>query len=174
MTHTKALTAAVGAAVLLGCTLRGPRAEISANEADLTPLVGKWIGEYSNEETDRTGSIWFTLRAEENCAMGSLEMVAPRLASASAVIAAPDRPIVTGPGNFQAKEMLTIHFVRKESNRVLGLLDPYTDPECACTVITSFQGVMSEDRIEGTYSTRSTELAHSPTVGHWKVLRVKL
>ena len=174
MTYRKALTAAVGAALLLGCAARGPRTEVSAADADLTPLVGKWIGAYSSEETSRTGSIWFTLREEENCAMGLVEMVAPRLANASQVVASPDRPIVSGPRNFQSKEMLTIHFVRKESNRVLGLLDPYTDPDCACTVITSFQGVMSGDRIEGTFSTRSEEVAHNPTVGNWKVVRVKL
>ena len=174
MKHTKALTAAVGAAFLLGCAIRGPRTEISAAEADLKPLVGKWIGGYSSQETSRTGSIWFTLRAEENCAMGSVEMVAPRLADATPVAASPNRPIVTDPRNSQSKEMLTIHFVRKERNRVVGLLDPYIDPDCACTVITSFQGVMTGDRIEGTYSTRSAALAHNPTVGHWKVLRVKL
>ena len=70
--------------------------------------------------------------------------------------------------------LLTIHFVRKEGNRVIGLLDPYTDPDCACRVTTTFEGAFIDGRtIEGTYSTSGSELAHIPTGGQWKVTRAK-
>src|SRR5687767_13750366 len=107
MKHTKAFTAAVGGALLLGCAFRGPRTEITADDSDLTPLVGTWTGAYSSEETRRTGSIWFTLRAEDRSASGVIEMLAARKANALPVAGAGDRPIITGPRNFQAKEILT-------------------------------------------------------------------
>jgi hypothetical protein len=81
---------------------------------------------------------------------------------------------VNGRLSVPRKQLLTIHFVRKEGNRVVGLLDPYTDPACACRVTTTFQGAFLDGRtIEGTYNTISSELAHTPTRGQWKVTRAK-
>ena len=172
MKRTTLIIAAVGAGVLaLGCSLRAPKTEVIADDFDLSPLVGKWTGEYNSPETGRTGDISFLLRAGEVAASGRVEMVArePEHVDVPA-----DRPMVNGRLAIPTRQLLTIHFVRKEGNAVVGLLDPYTDTDCACRVSTSFQGVFTDSHtIEGTYNTIGADLAHVPTSGHWKVTRVK-
>lgn len=170
MKRTTLIIAAVGAMVLIpGCALRAPRTEVIADDFDLSPLVGQWSGEYNSEATGRTGDISFVLRPGEIAASGRIEMVAREPEN---VIVPPDRPMVNGRLTVPSRRLLTIHFVRKEGNRVIGLLDPYTDPECACRVMTTFEGAFVNGRsIEGTYSTISSELAHIPTGGQWKVTR---
>jgi hypothetical protein len=172
MKRTTLMVTAVGVSVLsLGCSLRAPKTEVTADDFDLAPLVGKWAGEYSSRETGRTGDISFVLRAGEVAAFGRIEMVARE--SENATIPA-YRPMVNGRLAIPARQLLTIHFVRKEGNGVIGLLDSYTDPDCACRVTTSFQGVFTDSRtIEGTYNTIGADLAHIPTGGHWKVTRAK-
>lgn len=172
MKRTTLIVAAVGVSALaLGCNLRPPTTEVTASDFDLAPLVGKWTGEYNSEETGRSGDISFVLRAGEVSASGLIEMVARE---PETVVVPADRPIVNGRLSAAAKQLLTIHFVRKEGNKVVGLLDPYTDPDCACRVTTSFQGVFIDSRtIEGTYNTIGSELAHIATSGQWRVTTTK-
>lgn len=172
MKRTTFFIAAAGASVLaLGCSLRAPKTEVTADDFNLAPLVGKWTGEYSSRETGRAGDISFVLRAGEVAASGRIEMVAREPEN---VVVPADRPMVNGRLAIPARQLLTIHFVRKEGNGVVGLLDSYTDPDCACRVTTSFQGTFTDSRtIEGTYNTIGADLAHMPTGGHWKVTRAK-
>jgi len=172
MKRTSLIIAAAGASALaLGCSLRAPDIEMAADDFDLAPLVGKWTGEYSSEETRRTGDISFTLRAGEVAAFGHVEMVARE--PENSIISA-NRPMVNGRQAVPPRQLLTIHFVRKEGNTAVGLLDPYIDPDCACRVTTTFQGVFIDGRtIEGTYNTIGAELAQIPTGGRWKVTRAK-
>lgn len=172
MKRTTGIIAAAAAGVLaLGCHLRPPTTEVTASDFDLTPLVGKWTGEYNSEDTGRSGDISFVLRAGEVSAFGIVQMVArePETAAAPA-----DRMLVNNRLSVPTKQVLTIHFVRKQGKGVVGLLDPYTDPDCACRVTTSFQGVFTDSgTIEGTFTTISSELAHITSGGQWKVTRAK-
>jgi hypothetical protein len=172
MKRTTLILASVGAsAFVLGCAFRTPETAVSADDFDLAPLIGEWRGNYGSEETGRNGAISFVLRAGEVSASGRIEMVARET---QAVVVPADRPMVNVRVAAPAKQILTIHFVRKEGNRVIGVLDAYTDPECACRVTTTFQGAFVDSRtIAGTYNTLSSELAHNPTGGHWKVTRAK-
>jgi hypothetical protein len=172
MKPTTLIIAAVAAIMLVpGCALRAPKTEVTADDFDLSPLVGQWSGEYNSESTGRAGDISFVLRAGEVSASGRIEMVAREPEN---IIVPPDRPMENGRLTAPARRLLTIHFVRKEGRRVIGLLDPYTDPDCACRVTTAFEGAFTDGHtIEGTYSTISSELAHIPTGGHWKVTRAK-
>src|SRR5687768_10787873 len=172
MKRSALILAAVGASVLaLGCALRAPKTEVTADDFDLAPLVGEWRGHYASEETGRNGDISFVLRAGEVSASGRIEMLARE---PQAVVVPVDRPMVNGRLTVLARQVLTIHFVRKEGNTVTGMLDPYTDPECACRVTTTFQGVFIDSgTIAGTYNTLSSELAHHPTGGQWKVTKAK-
>lgn len=172
MKRTLLIITTIGAGVFaLGCSVRAPKTEVTADDFDLAPLVGEWTGEYSSRETGRTGDISFVLRAGEVSAFGRIEMVARE---PETVVVPGDRPMVNGGLAIPMRQPLTIHFVRKEGNAVVGLLDPYTDPDCACKVRTSFQGVFTDSRtIEGTYKTTGVDLAHIPTGGHWKVTRAK-
>jgi len=170
--YTKLFPAIVAiAAAGLGCTLREPAIELRASDFDLNPLVGQWNGEYSSEETGRRGEISFTLQAGETEASGGVVMSArPGIEN----IVAPDRPVAMGVIAPPARQLLTIHFVRKEGSAVVGLLDPYVDPDCACRVSTSFEGNFVNSRtIEGSYTTMSSELSHSTSRGNWKVTRIK-
>lgn len=172
MKRTTQIIAAVGVTVFaVGCSLRAPKTVVTADDFDLAPLVGKWTGEFNSQETGRSGDVSFVLRAGEVSAFGRIEMMArePEPVAVSA-----GRPMVNGRLTAPARQLLTIHFVRKEGNQVIGLLDPYTDPACACKVMTTFQGTFVDGRtIEGTYSTVSSELAHAPARGQWKVTKAK-
>ena len=156
------------AALALGCALREPAIQVSASDFDLNPLVGKWAGDYSSEQTGRNGEISFTLNAGDGEASGSVVM-SPRADAANNVVA-PDRHMIVGVVAAAPRQVLTIHFVRKEGSAVIGLLDPYIDPDCVCRVTTSFQGNFVNSRsIEGTYTTFGSELSHTPSIGVWKV-----
>lgn len=172
MKRTTSTIAAAGAIVLaFGCILPEPKTEVTADNFDLTPLVGAWTGEYSSEETGRRGDISFSLRPAEGVASGFIEMVARKPDN---VVVPGDRPMVMGVQATQPRELLTIHFVRKEGNRVVGVLDPYSDPDCGCRVTTTFQGAFIDGRtIEGIYNTIGSELAHNTAGGRWKVTRAK-
>jgi len=154
------------AVLAFGCALREPAIQVSARDFDLNPLVGKWAGEYSSEQTGRNGEISFTLNAGEGEASGSVVM--SQRANGTNLVA-PDRQMVVGVAAAAPRQLLTIHFVRMEGSAVIGLLDPYVDPDCACRVTTSFQGNFVNSRtIEGTYNTFSSELSHTPSKGAWK------
>src|SRR6267378_1446161 len=162
------VVAVAGAALsIVGCATRQPEIELTSSDFDLNPLVGEWRGNYSSTETGRNGTIAFTLRAAESAASGNVVML-PRADSSFAANHAPVDPSIPN-----VREVLTIHFVRKEGSNVVGTLDPYLDPQCACQVTTTFQGAFRDrSTIEGTY--RTTPVSGSKaTAGTWKVTRVK-
>ena len=65
---------------------------------------------------------------------------------------------------------LKIRFIRLGEGRVSGTLDPYIDPECSCTVNTTFEGtITTANTIEGTFITRGAGIQASS--GTWKVKR---
>jgi hypothetical protein len=137
---------------------------ISSNDFDLNPLLGEWHGEYKGGETGRSGTIAFTLRAGEANASGNVVMI-PQSAGNEAA---------ADPSQAARRQVLTIHFVRKEGGSVTGTLDPYADPECACQVNTTFQGTFSDARtIEGTYTTVPSKPGTGVTTGTWKVSRLR-
>ncbi len=163
------LVALAGATLAIaGCATRQPEIELTSSDFDLNPLVGEWRGNYSSTETGRTGTIAFTLRAAELAASGNVVML-PWADSSFAANHAPVDPSVAN-----VREVLTIHFLRKEGSNVVGTLDPYRDPLCACQVTTTFQGAFRDRSIiEGTYTTVPATSGSKVTSGTWKVTRVK-
>jgi hypothetical protein len=168
MLRASSITAACLAAAL-ACRTRTPGIELTSSDFDLNPLVGVWRGDYSSAETGRSGTIAFTLRAGESSAAGNVVMI-PR---ADSLLTPAERELVTNvaaPG----REVLKIHFIRKEGGNLNGTLDPYKDPDCACTVTTTFQGTFRDARtIEGTFTTVPSQPGRGVTGGKWKVTRVK-
>jgi hypothetical protein len=147
------------------CASKSPGISISSNDFDLNPLLGEWHGAYKGGETGRSGTIAFTLRAGEANASGNVVMI-PRSAGSDAG--------VVDPSHAAGRQVLTIHFVRKEGGNVVGTLDPYGDPECACQVNTTFQGTFTDARtIEGTYTTVPSKAGTAVTTGVWKVTRLR-
>lgn len=74
-----------------------------------------------------------------------------------------------GPLELRSSQVLRIAFVRVAGGNVTGTLDPYTDPECQCTVQTTFTGTLRGNTIEGTFVTRGP-LPREQT-GRWRVTR---
>jgi hypothetical protein len=163
------VVAVAGATLAIaGCASRQPEIELTSSDFDLNPLVGEWRGDYSSTETGRNGTIAFTLRAAELAASGNVVML-PRADSSFGANHAPVDPSIPN-----TREVLTIHFVRKEGSNVVGTLDPYRDPECACQVTTTFQGAFRDrSTIEGIYTTTPATSGGKVTSGKWKVTRVK-
>ncbi|MFN2636414.1 MAG: hypothetical protein ABR585_05280 [Gemmatimonadaceae bacterium] len=146
----------------LGCALKSQPIELTSNDFDLSPLVGQWNGVYSNPETGRHGTISFTLRAGETNASGNVVML-PLDATGS--------PAASSNSSGQ---VLTIHFIRKESRNVVGTLDPYVNPDCSCKVTTTFHGTFADAKtIEGTFAITPADNSHPPTGGNWRVTRTK-
>ncbi|MEO8910660.1 MAG: hypothetical protein ABI408_10600 [Gemmatimonadaceae bacterium] len=167
MHRTLLLIAAALAATTVACASKSPGIQITSSDFDLNPLVGEWRGDYRGTESGRTGTIAFTLRAGDANASGNVVMI-PRPADSSAASEA-----ATGDPSTR-RQVLSIHFVRKEGGNVVGTLDPYGDPECACQVTTTFQGKFTDTKtIEGTYTTVPSRPGTGVTTGSWKVTRLK-
>jgi hypothetical protein len=161
--------AAAVAASLMGCASHPPQTEVSSSDFDLNPLVGEWRGTSSNPQTGRTGTIAFTLRAGESAASGNVVLI-PRPDS---LLTPAEREMVANVGT-SGRSVLKITFIRKEGGNLSGTLDPYRDPECACMVITTFQGSFKDaGTIEGTFSTVPSQPGGTVTGGTWRMTRVK-
>ena len=65
---------------------------------------------------------------------------------------------------------LSISFIVVDGVLIRGTMDPYHDPQCNCTVVTTFEGKFERDAIAGTYSSLGGDLG-TQTIGVWKVVR---
>jgi hypothetical protein len=162
-----ALTLIIAAA---GCSWRRTPVPILDESGSTALLVGSWSGEYSSRETGRRGSISFDLESEKDTAYCDIVMT-PKVQNVRVAAGqAPEFPVVTVPA---PATPLKIRFIRLGENRVSGTLDPYTDPDCGCTVNTTFEGTFQGPGvIEGTYVTRGA--GHDAATGKWKVTRRKI
>lgn len=157
---TRTLSILWGLAALAGCVTPGAPIPV---RGDVSPLVGHWEGDYSSSETGRVGSIVFTLEAGKDTASGDILMIPASAETPGDVTRAPD-PTRRSP------QVLKVSFVRCEGNQVTGWLDPYTDPDTGERVYTTFEGVLQDDRLEGTF-TSLAELSGRRTSGKWMVKR---
>jgi hypothetical protein len=153
---------------LLGaCAGTAPPIPVGGSPADIAALAGQWTGDYDSPAAGRSGSIVFTLSAGADTANGDVVML-PRVWNSPAAGVKPGGP-QTPPVTAQA---LSISFVRASDGHVTGRLDPYHDPDCDCMVVTTFDGRLKGDTIEGTFVTTNNEKA-APRRGTWKVSRKK-
>jgi hypothetical protein len=147
----------------IGCASTGPKhIPVTGAPGDVSALAGEWDGDYSSMMSQRSGTIYFSLRAASDTAVGQIMMI-PR----ATVTPGSGAPIAAGPPS-----SLTIRFVHTIGDSVTGVLDPYTDPSCACTVQTQFNGRMHGEEITGTYETRVPRPNQPQVVtGQWSVKR---
>jgi hypothetical protein len=155
------------AASLAACSRTAPSVPVLATAADIRRLAGEWVGEYGSPETGRSGSIVFTLDSAEDHAHGDV-LMGPPVRNWSAFNDRTMEPM--GSVAREGAEVLTIRFVRAADDQVSGVLDPYQDPSCACTVRTEFVGRLAGDTLSGTYETRRAT-GGSATAGRWRVVR---
>lgn len=130
--------------------------------ADISKLAGEWSGEYSSVESGRSGSILFKLVAGSDTAAGDVFMT-PRW---NVRPGDPSQP-VTPPAPLPA---LTIRFVRVQGGQVSGVLAPYPDPTCGCTLHTTFVGRLRADTLQGTYTSVHEESRETQR-GRWRAVR---
>lgn len=161
--RVQAVVACVAVVLVTGAcaTMRSP-VPVSG---DLSVLAGEWAGEYVGEESGRSGSIVFELQAGTDTAYGDVLMT-PSIAMQRGTLG--DR----AEGAMRAAptpQVLTIAFTRVVGGRVSGTLDPYTDPDCDCQLVTTFTGELDGDRISGTYISRHQDGSFDQ--GRWSVRR---
>lgn len=128
-------------------------------------LEGEWDGTYSSEQTGRTGSILFHLKAGTDSAYGDVIMIprSPELARP------PNQPESTNL--FQKRpRVLKISFVQCEGGEVTGRLDPYEDPDTGERLYTTFEGRLKGKRFQGNFVTFYSASGHRVT-GEWRVER---
>jgi hypothetical protein len=152
--------------VAAACATKPTPIPLSSNSESLNALVGNWSGEYSSEATGRSGSIIFKLSAGKDTAFGDVVMV-PRAASQMQGSSDRAQAVTVQPSS----EVLTVRFARLEGGAVSGVMNPYTDPACGCTVNTTFVGWLTDpNTIEGTFATTGSGTLVQQA-GRWKVKR---
>lgn len=167
---TRRLAMALSIFVAAGCGWAAPPVRMYGTETALERLAGQWSGEYIGDISHRrNGNIAFTLKAGTHEAQGDVMMV-PEGASAYRPYDPADehRPGAPRP----ATRFLSIRFVEVERGMVRGRLDLYWDPDRESAANCQFVGRISDDVIEGTFTTTYGN-GDSTTGGTWKVRRVR-
>ena len=159
--------AIVALSAAAGCASRPTPIRLAGQPDALAALVGNWSGRYVGVESRRSGVISFSLRAGDSTAFGDVLMI-PNGYDQHDVWTEREQHRYVAPRHPQ---VLTITFVGIANQRVTGMLDPYTDPECDCLVLTTFVGrLTSASKLEGTYITRIPGTPRVQT-GEWKAER---
>jgi hypothetical protein len=148
---------------LSACTYQGTPVPVAG---DTHLLAGDWEGTYTSEQTGRSGTILFSLKAGTDSAFGDVWMM-PRRAEY------PSFPSGE-PGNDQTPRALPrplrISFVDCDEGEVYGRLDPYEDPETGERVFTTFEGRLKGTRLSGKF-TSLYQPSGARAAGTWSMAR---
>lgn len=156
-----------GATVLIAaCAPAITKTPVSGTPSATARLVGEWHGDYHSVESGRHGTIAFLLKAGADTAEGDVIME-------PAGESDPSTP--NAPASWDAlratHQPLSIRFVFVSNDEVTGALNPYRDPNCGCTLSTTFRGRLRGDVIEGTFRSEGDGFHHLPQSGRWRVKR---
>ena len=169
MRYIKAMAGVMLAVGAAGCSWRRTPVPIISESGSTALLVGSWTGEYSSAQTGRSGSISFDLDSEKDTAYCDVVMT-PKVGNFRVATETPEKQAIVQPA---FPEPLKMRFIRVGDGRVSGTLEPYTDPDCQCTVTTTFEGTFYDpNKIEGSYITQGSA-TYKTTSGKWKVIRKK-
>jgi hypothetical protein len=147
--------------ITLACASLPDPVPVFGDIDDVSALVGEWSGEYDGA-AGRTGSIVFDLRSTTAAARGDVVMI-PR--SSGRLPARQDAGSHVEP---IAGQVISISSLRVSGGEISGTLAPYTDPDCGCTVRTTFTGRLNGDTIDGTFVTLGAGREQS---GRWSVTK---
>lgn len=164
MTPRSIVPAAALATLLMSCGGSQTPVPVVGREADISQLTGEWDGEYSSVESGRSGSIVFKLAAGSDSATGEVLMT-PQWRTRQG-----GGNVQPGPTTQPVTQPLTIRFVRVAGGQVSGALAPYPDPNCGCTLHTTFVGRLQGDTLQGEYSSVH-EQTRDVQKGRWRVVR---
>jgi hypothetical protein len=150
-----------------GCASAPPPIALIGEPEALSALAGNWAGTYRGIDSRRDGSISFSLRAGDTVAYGDVLMIPAGYENHNVWNEREHHAGATPPH----PAVLTVAFVGVSDGHVTGMLDPYTDPDCNCLVITAFSGRLKDaNTLEGTFLTRAPGSAESRR-GVWRVTR---
>ena len=166
--HAVAVTAA---GIVSACGAPATPVPVGGTTADLSSLAGEWSGEYSSIESGRSGSIVFRLKAGTDSATGDVMMSAMTAGPRGEDPGPPDVAAHADPMRpaTEPAHVIPIRFVRIEGGLVSGRLAPYIEPTCNCRLSTVFEGRLSGDKLEGTYTTMLPD--GQLQRGRWEVTR---
>ncbi len=145
-----------------GCHWQGTPIPVSG---DTRMLQGDWEGTYVSEQTSRTGSIMFQLKAGADSAYGDIVMIPSQGEEVG-----PARTPPTIETSRRTPRVLRISFVQCSGGDVTGLIDPYQDPDTGEWVYTTFEGRLTGDELAGTFSSAYKGGVHR-LAGTWSVKR---
>lgn len=164
------LTGATLVAATLGCVSNPAPVPVGAGSPGLAGVEGRWEGEYIG--AGRSGTIVFVLAAGGDSAFGEVVMVPPAGFQPAQPARVPDEEPARRERWRATPQVLRIQFVQVAQGHVSGKLAPYKDPECGCTLYTTFEGRAIGDTIEGTFTIRHKE-GGEVQAGRWKVTRTR-
>ena len=147
-----------------GCATTSDTVPVQGTEGELEFLVGTWTGEYTGDESERSGTLTFELQAGADTAHGHV-LMDPARDVGYARGPAEDRPFVRAGA---APVAIGIRFVRLRGGLLEGRLAPYEDPVCGCPLATTFSGRLEGDVIRGTFETVHSRDGRRET-GRWHV-----
>jgi hypothetical protein len=141
--------------------------EVSGNTIDIAQLSGSWKGKYVSTVTQRSGTITLDLSKETNKAVGQVfltSFVTTKKTSSSN--GSTNNSTVVTP---QIKP-LPVEFIAVKNGTVNGSVTPYADPRFGGkTVFTSFEGTLSGNKMEGTFTSRIGQNGNSYNGSWWAV-----
>ena len=154
-------------ALAMGCS--GPLAsvKVQGEPQAIASLAGKWGGEYWGGMSGRRGSLSFELRPGSDTLFGDVLMM-----DQMGNVIRPSDPAEVHRLHVSSAQLLRIEFVMASGDSVRGVLEPYVSVECDCAVTTSFAGQLREDRLTGTFETRSASSGVLAR-GYWEMGRAK-
>ena len=157
----------LAAVFTFGCAATPEPVPLVGGREDVDRLAGEWSGSYDSWDTDRHGSIVFSLETARDTAFGDVMMVERE----GAVDYVGDYESVTIRQRMPSPpRVLAVRFVVVSGDRVSGTLEPYRDPECGCQLRTVFEGTLDGDTIEGTFVSEHLESGRLDR-GRWTMRR---
>ncbi|MCG8417246.1 MAG: hypothetical protein MJE77_04795 [Proteobacteria bacterium] len=141
------------ALLFAACGGSASQIEVKGEDRSVVEMAGDWKGSYVGVDSGRKGSISFSFMVGRHTAEGE---------------------VIMHPITDQSKPRpLEVRYVElAEGGSVHGKLSPYTDPQCNCSVVTEFVGMVEGNRIEGTFTTTAVTSKRTQT-GRWWVERAE-
>jgi hypothetical protein len=145
---------------------------VQGGAGDRRLLAGQWSGRYWSEVTGRHGTIRFSLAEPADTGFGQVEMTfSPTLKQAQVACSADPKNPSSNELDPRPCTALDIRVVAVEGDRVRGTMVPYWDPDCNCRTRTEFEGKLSGDQINGTFTSRRESPGRKVVTGAWTVER---
>ena len=163
----RAAAATSAVALAAACAPISDPVPVSAAPGALEFLVGAWTGEYEGLDSGRSGTLTFALEAGADTAHGHVLMLPADDARPYARQPADDGAV---RAHGRAPQPVGIRFVRLSNDAIEGVLEPYEDPACGCTLRTTFLGRIEGNVIRGTFET-VRERSGDTERGTWRARR---